>query len=272
MNDIFKIYKVDRDEVIRIDANENLAHEHNFEELIIGLEGGISHFIDYKSQVLEAPFISFVTKGKIHRVNPTLINGKCDFWVIRFKSEFISQITFLLYNYYHENANFQFLNATRLNRIDRICQVMYEEYQCDKPDLAIIKDLLSAVISMIESERNENNDNRINQNTTFQNFLFILEENFRRSEGVQFYAEKLFMSPKSLNNITQNILHQTVSEIIETRKLIEAKNLLFSTDKSIAEIGFEIGYQDKAYFTALFKKKSGQTPSEFREEIKNSLS
>ncbi len=80
------------------------------------------------------------------------------------------------------------------------------------------------------------------------------------------------MSPKSLNTLTQNILHQSVSELIETRKLIEAKRLLLSTDKSIAEIGFELGYSDKAYFTNVFKKKSGQTPSEFREEMKNMLS
>src|SRR5690606_10723846 len=111
-----------------------------------------------------------------------------------------------------------------------------------------------------------------NQNTTFKTFLQILEENFRRPEGVNFYAQKLFMSSKSLNSITQHILHLPVSEIIETRKLIEAKKLLYSTDKSIAEIGFELGYQDKAYFTNVFKKKSGQTPSEFREEMKTLLS
>ena len=99
----------------------------------------------------------------------------------------------------------------------------------------------------------------------------ILEENFRRPEGVEFYAEKLFMSSRNLNLITRNILQQSVSEIIETRKLIEAKNLLTSTDKSISEIGFELGYNEKSYFTSVFKKKSGQTPSEFREEMRKLL-
>lgn len=96
-----------------------------------------------------------------------------------------------------------------------------------------------------------------------------MEENYKRAEGVTFYADKLFTSAKTLNTITQSILHLSVSEIIETRKLIEAKNLLFTSDMTISEIGFEIGYSDKAYFTSVFKKKSGQTPSEFREEMKN---
>ncbi|HBL78673.1 MAG TPA: AraC family transcriptional regulator, partial [Aequorivita sp.] len=45
-------------------------------------------------------------------------------------------------------------------------------------------------------------------------------------------------------------------EIIETRKLTEAKNLLISTDKTIAEIAYELGYNENSYFSNVFKKKS----------------
>ena len=77
------------------------------------------------------------------------------------------------------------------------------------------------------------------------------------------------MSSRNLNLICQKIMNQSVSEIIETRKLTEAKNLLASTNKSISEIGFELGYNEKSYFSNVFKKKSGQTPSEFRDEMQN---
>ncbi len=70
-----------------------------------------------------------------------------------------------------------------------------------------------------------------------------------------------------MNLICKNILHKSVSEIIEMRKLIEAKNLLIYTDKSVSEVGFELGYNEKAYFTKVFKKKTGQTPTEFRDEM-----
>ena len=61
--------------------------------------------------------------------------------------------------------------------------------------------LLSALFIMIESERkklNPGDDNlQKTQNTTFKNFLRILEENFRRPEGVEYYAEKLiYVIPK----------------------------------------------------------------------------
>jgi AraC-like DNA-binding protein len=80
------------------------------------------------------------------------------------------------------------------------------------------------------------------------------------------------MSVRNLNRICQGILEQSVGEIIETRKLIEAKHLLLSTDKSVSEIGFELGYKEKSYFTNVFKKKLGLTPTEFREEMKKVLS
>ncbi|MCA5004808.1 AraC family transcriptional regulator [Sphingobacterium bovistauri] len=276
MHELFNIFKIDNSLVESIANNPNIPHQHNYEELIIVLRGKLSHFIDYKTQNLEAPCISFVTKGKIHRLQPEILDNEFEGWAIRFKSEFIPEITFQLYNYYHDRANFRLLDHKSASRLHILCQLIFEEHTSDTQELSIIKELLSALFTIIESERKKahTDDNNItnNQNTTFKTFLQILEENFRRPEGVNFYAEKLFMSSKSLNNITQHILHLPVSEIIETRKLIEAKKLLFTTDKSIAEIGFELGYQDKAYFTSVFKKKSGQTPSEFREEMKSLLS
>jgi AraC-like DNA-binding protein len=99
-----------------------------------------------------------------------------------------------------------------------------------------------------------------------------LEEHYKEPKDVNFYADKLFMSSRNLNLICQNILQQSVSEIIEIRKLTQAKNLLMSTDKNVAEIGYELGFNEKTYFTHAFKRKAGLTPTEFREEIQKLLS
>lgn len=276
MEDLFKIYKVDNKDALYIQNQSNEPHHHQFEELIIGIKGKIEHFIDFKSETYQAPFVCFVSRGKIHRVIPMLINGECDFWVLRFKSEFIPETTFNLYSYFHDNANLDFPEGRCFERLNQICQMINDEMEQEKPELSIVRELLTVLFSMIETERKKQVPDQHNlyknQDITFKNFLTILEENFRRPEGVNYYAEKLFMSARNLNTITQSILQQSVSEIIETRKLIEAKNLLVSSNKTISEIGFELGYSDKAYFTSVFKKKSGQTPSEFREEMKRLIS
>jgi AraC family transcriptional regulator, transcriptional activator of pobA len=275
MTELFKIFRLHEDEAIKISNSPDEPHHHDFEELIIGLDGCLEHFIDFKSEVIDAPCISFVTRGKVHRAVPKLKNGRCDFWVLRFKSEFIPETTFQLYSLFHESANIPLLQGNCFSRLDTMCQMMSDELNQENTDYAIIRHLLSALFAMIDAERKKicpkEDLHQKTQSTTFQNFLSILEENYHRNEGVDFYADKLFMSARNLNVICRNIMQQSVSEIIETRKLIEAKNLLTQTEKSISEIGFELGYNEKAYFTNVFKKKSGQTPSEFRKEMKNLL-
>ncbi len=276
MNQLFKIFQVDEAEATKINASPDEPHKHDFEELIIGIEGKLEHFIDFKSTTLDAPLVSFVTKGKVHRVIPKLDNGRCNMWAIRFKSEFIPETTFQLYSLYHDHATLKMQSGECFDRLVTLCKIMNAEMQQENSDLSVVRHLLSALFTMIESERKKTKTdaNSVNktQNTTFKNFLAILEENFHRSEGVEFYAEKLFMSSRNLNTICQNILQKSVSEIIETRKLIEAKNLLINSDKSISEIGFDLGYNEKTYFTSVFKKKSGQTPTEFREEMRKLVS
>lgn len=48
-------------------------------------------------------------------------------------------------------------------------------------------------------------------------------------------------------------------------KIMRAKELLLSTDKSIKEISFELGFQSIHYFSRIFKNKTGVNPSEFRK-------
>lgn len=274
-NKLFHIFRVDEEEAKKIASQPNDPHNHDFEELLIGIEGELEHFIDFNITTTQSPFVSFITKGKTHRLIPKIHNGKCNFWAIRFKSEFIPETTFQLYSLYHTQANLQFENGYCFQRFVILCEMMYAETQQINPNLSIIRQLLGVLFSMIEAERKklepEDGPLQKTQHISFGNFLSILEENYRRPVSVEFYAEKLFMSSRNLNIICQNILEQSVSEIIETRKLIEAKNLLISTEKTISEIAYELGYNENSYFSNVFKKKSGQSPTEFREEMKNRL-
>lgn len=276
MREIFKIFRIDADEANKILLAGNDLHNHDFEELIIGNEGQLEHFIDFHSETVTAPFVSFITSGKVHRLRPVPLDGKCDIWVLRFRSEFIPETIFQLYSSYHNNANISMKDEVCFDRLNQICGIIYQEYTFPSPDLSVLRQLLSALFTIIESERRKmnlnNEESKKIQGATFRNFLNLLEEYYKEQKDVNFYAEKLFMSVRNLNLICQGILHRSVSEIIETRKLTEAKNLLMTTDLTISEIGYELGYKEKSYFTHTFKKKAGMTPKEFREDISRMFS
>jgi len=276
LEQLFAISRFGCQDVKEHSSKYNGLHVHDYEELMIGQGGEIEHVIDFRSKLLPAPFVSFIAQGKSHLVKPMIREGLCDIWVVNFKSEFIPETIFQLYDYYHDHADMTLEHDPAFARMGTLCQMMFDEMQQPIPELPVIKNLLNTLFAMIESERRKRfpgeTVTRTTQNTTFKNFLKILEDNFRRPEGVDFYASKLFMTSRNLNLICRNVFQKSVSEIIETRKLIEAKNLLMQTGKTVAEIGFELGYNEKAYFTSVFKKKTGQTPTEFREEMAKLIS
>jgi AraC family transcriptional regulator, transcriptional activator of pobA len=273
MDQLFKIFQLAPADAEKINAAPDDPHRHDFEELIIGINGKLEHFVDFKSTVIAAPFVSFVSKGKVHRVLPIAVDGLFEAMVIRFKSEFIPETTFQLYSWYHDRANIPLEQGPRFDRIVTLSRLMFEEARQEEYDYGVIRQLLSALFTMVESERRKTETGLYKtKNDTFSQFLDLLEANYHRSDGVEFYADKLFMSARNLNLICQAVLEQSVTEIIETRKLIEAKNLLIRTDKTISQIGFDLGFKEKAHFTNVFKKRAAQTPTEFREEMKKLLS
>lgn len=274
MHSPVSVFKFNADDARKVAASPNEPHAHSVEEILIGTEGALEHFIDFNTTEVEAPYVCFITKGKVHRVKPIPKNGKCEVWVIRFSSEFIADMVFQLYSSFHNHATLAWAVERANGRLPLLAAMMHEELAQPQPDYAIIRHLLHAVIAILLAEMKKQipDESTAHQNETFTNFLRILEENYHRPVGVRFYAEKLFMSSRNLNLICRNILQKSVSEIIETRKLIEAKNLLVTTDKTISEIAYELGYNENSYFSNVFKKKAGQTPGQFREEMKALLS
>ena len=95
-------------------------------------------------------------------------------------------------------------------------------------------------------------------------YNLMVENNYRKQHTVQFYADQLNKSPKTLANYFALYNHKSPLAVIQERIILEAKRLLMYTDKSAKEIGYELGYDDAAYFSNLFKKHTGYAPSDFR--------
>jgi AraC family transcriptional regulator, transcriptional activator of pobA len=273
MEQPFVILKITKDFVEEIRAKREDAHFHDFEELVIVTEGSLEHYIDFQMEVVEAPAASYVSMGKMHRV---VERDDLRGWVIKFQNEFIPESKLNFYSNFMSSPSVPLVAAGCISRFDSLCGIIHDEFQRETPDSATLRHLTTALIAMIESERKSNlpieRSAKMSQAATFTNFLRILEQNFRRDEGVTFYAEKMNMSERNLNIICKNNFQKSVSEIIETRKLIEAKSLLMHTTKSVSEIGYELGYNEKSYFTRVFRNKITITPTEFREMTRNILS
>jgi len=266
MDKPFTILKITKEFVDTLRAKREGAHFHDFEELIIVTEGSLEHYIDFQVEIMQAPSVTYVSMGKMHRI---VEHDDLRGWVINYQNEFIPDSKLNFYSNFFTSTSIPLSPNVCLNRFTSLCEIIHTEYEQQNPDFLTIRHLTSGLISMIEAERKRNipveSILKASQIATFNNFLKILEENFRRDEGVTFYADKMNMSERNLNIICKNNFQKSVSEIIETRKLIEAKNQLIHSDKSVSEIGYDLGYNEKSYFTRVFHNKTSVTPTQFRE-------
>lgn len=273
MKKLFRIFEITQELVDDITKRTYDAHFHDFEELILITEGSLEHYIDFKVEVVEAPAACYISMNKMHKLVP---HENMRGWVINYKPEFIPDSKLSFYSNFFTSTNVPLPAGDCLSRFVKLCEIIRTEYLQEFADLTTIRHLSEGLLSMVDAERKRNlpieNVTKATQITTFNNFLKILEENFRRDAGVSFYAQKMNMSERNLNLICKNNFQKSVTEIIETRKLIEAKNLLLHSEKTISEIGFELGYNEKSYFTRVFHAKMGVTPSRFREMTKAMIS
>lgn len=97
-------------------------------------------------------------------------------------------------------------------------------------------------------------------------FNFLVESHFKTKHTVADYAELLHRSPKTLSNLFAQISPKTPLQIINERKMLEARRLLRHTDQAISEIAYSIGYEDVQTFSRFFKTQEGMSPSAFREQ------
>ena len=72
------------------------------------------------------------------------------------------------------------------------------------------------------------------------------------------------MSAQRLNQACKARTGKTASELLHERLIVEAKRCLIYMDLNVAEIGYELGFEDPAYFSRVFRKETGEAPADFR--------
>lgn len=97
-------------------------------------------------------------------------------------------------------------------------------------------------------------------------FKELLERNFLTAKRPSEYGKLLNISSAYLNECVKNTTGHSVSHHIQQRVILEAKRLLYYSDKSVKEIATELGYDDYPYFSRLFTKVAGISALAFRNK------
>ena len=87
--------------------------------------------------------------------------------------------------------------------------------------------------------------------------------------SVKYLADKVCLSPNYLSDLLKKETGMNAQDHIHFHLIKEAQYLLTSTNKSVSELAFELGFDYPQYFSRLFKQKTGLTPNAYRVEQLN---
>ncbi len=98
-----------------------------------------------------------------------------------------------------------------------------------------------------------------------QRFRLALEERMPGVVEVGEIADFIRVSRSQLNESLRRCTGRSASEIIHDRVLLEAKRLLLHSSLTVAEIAYQLKFQDPSYFGRFFRKYTAQTPGAYRD-------
>lgn len=251
-------------------------HKINFSLVCICLKGSSkmevnARRVDFKRNDIIVAFpgqiISIESKTEDFRVAYFTISDKLIHDIIyRMSANFISFLTeYVVYSMpeeeseeilseYFSTLNKFFLDKGHVYRNEIISNIL-RNFFMDLYNKVLKKHNLSAKLSKRKSE-------------ILQNFFALLPQYCITNRDVNFYAEKLCITPKYLYVITEEGTGSTVKELISRYVTAELKVILSSEKIPLKTIAEKFNFPSEAYLCKFFKKQTGLTPQGYRNKIK----
>ncbi len=247
-------------------------HRHSFYHLVLFTSGSGSFTIDFMEYTLAAYQMYFMAPGQVHSWDFGITtNG----YVVNFSEQFIQSA--LVHPGYLDR--FSFLNGISgsevvqlrpgyRKEVHRLFEMLYATHikETLREDWQRLK--LLELFILVESQQPKSPDKPIAQQkmVLLNHFRKLINEHYKDLRLPKAYADMLYITPNHLNALCQDMLHKTAGAVIRERIILEAKRLLLNAGATVAEIAYELNFQDNSYFNRFFKKNVGFTPDEFRKQ------
>ena len=97
-------------------------------------------------------------------------------------------------------------------------------------------------------------------------FMRLVKDNFRSERQLQFYADKLCITPRYLSRVVKECTGSSAADWIERYVVLEARALLKSTSMTIQQISDELNFPSQTFFGKYFKRRVGMSPKLYRRQ------
>jgi len=124
----------------------------------------------------------------------------------------------------------------------------------------------TAIISSRIGSSHDNAGGSSNRNNYVQDFIRLLHVYFNRERSVEFYASRLFISPKYLSLLVKKSTGRSAARWIDYFVIMEAKNLLRYSGKNVQQVAYALNFSNQSSFGKYFKHLTGLSPTEYQKQ------
>ncbi|MEM9833211.1 MAG: helix-turn-helix transcriptional regulator [Bacteroidota bacterium] len=254
-----------------LDHNQLNPHQISFYLLILITSGNGRHTIDFKEYAYHEGTILTIRKDQTHSFHPSSAIGHVLLFTEEFVLSFMEHASAQKIKEVFNELLFQQttdLSPTELKEIIIIIAQITDEFNryADIHRSSIIRNLLQVLISKIHRTR-ITKEVKLDQKYTrkFIEFQTLIEQHCTRSRAVQFYADRMNLTTRTLNTITQQILNKSPKTLIDELLVLQIKRKLINTDLSIKEIAYQSGFDEPTNLFKFFKRLTNKAPQSFRD-------
>lgn len=242
----------------RKEIRKTEPHKHNsYLEIIYLREGSGLHTIDHTSFSIIPPTVFFVRKEQVHHWDMT---DTPDGYVLLLKKGFVDHsLDRELKSLLSKLSGLSCIHLKETESIDTLFQMLTIE-----KDFTVTEGLLKALFAKILIAGKPSIIKSRKSDGAITIFRELLNQTNDLQNNVNYYAEKLHMTPQNLNVICRKALDQSAAEVIAEHIISEAKRQLMYTISSVSEIAFKLNFKDTSHFVKYFKRYTGLTPQTFR--------
>ena len=270
------VYKTTQEVAVE-PAASHVPHRHNYYSIIWVREGTGKHFIDFKTYNVQAGTIYFISPEQVHDLK---MNAGHSGDVMLFTTDFIEQ-NGIPVHWLHESGFFfrcddvapltipAGWDTTALNSI--VLQIAREYNEQDRFYTEAIAALLKLFLLECKRIRETTGfhvEERMHSKAQLiKQFKDLLDAHFHEWHKVSDYAAQLHITANYLNEVISNETGISAKDFIINRIMLEAKRLATYSQTSAKEVAYQLGFEDPAHFSKVFRQQQGTSFTGFRENL-----
>ncbi len=261
------------------DANRHFSvtypHRHDFFEVLFLRKGSGLHVIDGNKYEIKPPCVFFMSPGQAHKLE---LSHDIEGFIFIFTSDFYllnrgnqdSLIEFpFFYTIHQDNPPLLLQRESDIAFLETLFrQGITEIKDITESTPELLRSILDLILTTCAARYQMNKEllHTGKGQILVKKFFHLIEEHNQKNLLLSDYALMIGVTPNHLTQIVKVLTGKTSSQIIKAKQLLEIKRLLAHTTFSVSEIANQLNFEDQSYFTKFFKRETGLTPIQYRNE------